>query len=211
MKTHLITTCSSSKTLSAEIAFPYEAQNLEVAYAQWTELVNHHQSRDNKGLRTINLYKGQHWSRACTAAQSEDVELWVISAGLGLRHSSDITLPYESTFHHMHFHPGKVWQCLTAAPPLKGCCRSIAQLMNENRNDQFVIAGSPIYISAVECDVLQGLQYGCRNLTVITSKGYKGLLHNYVKYSHSGMMKMLKSNMTCLNISCAVEIINSQN
>ncbi|HCA3439684.1 TPA: tgtA5 cluster protein 2 [Salmonella enterica subsp. salamae serovar 35:g,m,s,t:-] len=137
------------------------------------------------------------------------MELWAISAGLGLRHESDPAIPYESTFHNMKFSSKEAWNALISNPPLPGLCSSIATLMATKSSDIFVIAGSPIYITAVEHDILQYTKdFSKDNIIIVTSKGYEGPLQKYVVQSHAGLLSELNANMTTLNISYAREIIH---
>jgi hypothetical protein len=46
---------------------------------------------------------------------------------------------------------------LTAKPPLPGRCPTLAELMQFCPLDQFVLAVSPVYLRAIENDILAGL------------------------------------------------------
>ncbi|WP_242490477.1 hypothetical protein [Serratia marcescens] len=79
-------------------------------------------------------------------------------------------------------------------------------------DDRFVIAGSPVYISAAEQDILAGvpaLHDAAAQLIIVTSQGYRGPLQPFLKRSRADMMATLKSNMTCLNIACAGALIDA--
>lgn len=177
--------------------------------ATWRALLNS-ESSDAK-LITAELYRGTHWKRALIAMSCwPETQLWVISAGLGIRHASDPALPYEATFHAMTHAPEAVWKSLTTQPPLPGRCASIAELMSRYPGDCFVIAGSPVYISAAEKGIVTGLNAldsAPVQLTVVTSKKYTGPLQTYVAASNAGMLSQLNANMTTLNISYALNII----
>ncbi|WP_227642887.1 tgtA5 cluster protein 2 [Klebsiella pneumoniae] len=101
---------------------------------------------------------------------------------------------------------------LTARPPLAGRCASLAELMQRCPDERFVIAGSPVYISAAEQDILAGvpaLHDAATQLIIVTSQGYRGPLQPFLKRSRADMMATLKSNMTCLNIACAGALIDA--
>ncbi|MFN6798260.1 hypothetical protein, partial [Proteus mirabilis] len=169
--------------------------------------------RPGRVLETGELYRGAHWLRARgIAARWPGIELWAMSAGLGLRHHTDPAVAYEATFHAMPFAPATVWGSLTARPPLAGRCASLAELMQRCPDDRFVIAGSPVYISAAEQDILAGvpaLHDAAAQLIIVTSQGYRGPLQPFLKRSRADMMATLKSNMTCLNIACAGALIDA--
>lgn len=210
MAIHLITTCSSSKaTAPGSRVFPYHNTDLSGAMATWRDLLNSESSAAK--LTTAELYRSTHWKRALTAMSCwPETQLWVISAGLGLRHASDPALPYEATFHGMTHAPEAVWKSLTMQPPLPGRCASIAELMSRYPADCFVIAGSPVYINAAEKDIVTGLNAldsAQVQLTVVTSQKYSGALLPYVAASNAGMLAQLNANMTTLNISYALKII----
>lgn len=158
------------------------------------------------------LYTGQHWQRAVTAAESAGAGLWVLSAGLGLLHISDPVVPYEATFSSMPFSHRTLWSHLTASPPGERRCASLQRLMQERPHDRFIVAASPLYLQAVEDDLCAGRDElaSPEQLTVVTSKGYQGRLTGSVALSSASMMKELNTNMTGLNISHAVNILNRQ-
>ncbi|WP_240670875.1 MULTISPECIES: hypothetical protein [Cronobacter] len=212
MAIHLITTCSRSKSAApGSRVFPYHIASLSAAMSAWQALLNS-ESSDAKRT-TAELYCGTHWKRALSVTTYwPETELWVISAGLGLRHSSDSALPYEATFHAMTHAPEAVWKSLTTQPPLPGRCASIAELMSRYPGDCFVIAGSPVYINAAEKDIVTGLNAldsAQVQMTVVTSQKYSGALLPYVAASNAGMLAQLNANMTTLNISYALKIIKN--
>lgn len=173
----------------------------------WRSLIDLQLASDVQTVQTLELYCGEHWSRALSTASMPEVELWVISAGLGLRHSNDPAIPYEATFHLMPHKLPEIWEYLTTNPPVPGRCSSLTELMKKNPNDKFIVAGSPVYVKAVELDIYKGLQQTNADLTIVTSKGYKGPLSRHITCSHSGLLGRLRSNMTCLNISYARDLI----
>nr|QTX14806.1 hypothetical protein [Klebsiella pneumoniae] len=57
-----------------------------------------------------NIYCSAHWSTAKSIANSNShICLWVISAGLGLRHSSDPAIPYDATFTKIGRKSASIW------------------------------------------------------------------------------------------------------
>lgn len=210
---HLITTCTQRKAGRVEdTVFPGDA-SLDDAFDGWYRLIAQAARRPGRLQETGELYRGAHWLRARgIAARWPGIELWAMSAGLGLRHHTDPAVAYEATFHAMPFAPATVWGSLTARPPLAGRCASLAELMQRCPDDRFVIAGSPVYISAAEQDILAGvpaLHDAAAQLIIVTSQGYRGPLQPFLKRSRADMMVTLKSNMTCLNIACAGALIDA--
>lgn len=210
---HLITTCTLRKAgRVADRVFPPAAATPDAALERWHRLINQAMSEPSNVRATGELYRGASWLRARSiASRWHGTELWAMSAGLGLRHHSDPAVTYEATFHAMPFAPAEIWALLTTRPPVPGRCASLAQLMQSCPDDRFVIAGSPVYVSAAERDILAGIPAlrDAGQLTIVTSKGYRGPLEPWVKRSSAAMMTALKSNMTCLNIACAGALIES--
>ncbi|HBE3287391.1 TPA: hypothetical protein KL544_003137 [Escherichia coli] len=208
---HLIVTCTSRKTVPAgDAVFPDE-RDVERAYGLWLEILAQAR-RGSPPLTAGELYTGQHWSRAAAAAARNGTEMWVISAGLGLLHVSDPVVPYEATFSSMPFCHRTHWERLTTRPPSERRCTSLALLMREKPADSFVIAASPVYLRAVESDLLEGRDslYAPEQLRVVTSKGYQGALKDSIRYASADMMKGLNTNMTGLNVSYALQLINNE-
>lgn len=136
----------------------------------------------------------------------------MISAGLGLLHVSDPVVPYEATFSSMPFSHSRLWESLTACPPAERRYASLRTLMQARPDDRFVVAASPVYLHAVEADLLAGRDAlrTPEQLQVVTSKGYQGGLKGSVRYASADMMKELNTNMTGLNVSYALQIIGNE-
>lgn len=209
---HLIVTCTRRKTVAAgDAVFPDEC-DAGRAYGVWMERLAQAR-RCSLPMSAGELYTGQHWSRAAAAAARNGAEMWIISAGLGLLHVTDPVVPYEATFTSMPFCHRTHWERLTTRPPTERRCTSLSTLMQERPDDRFVVAASPVYLRAVESDLLAGRDAlrAPEQLQVVTSKGYQGSLKDNVRYTSAGMMKALNTNMTGLNISYALQSIERGN
>ncbi|MDK9637868.1 DUF6884 domain-containing protein [Enterobacter hormaechei] len=207
---HLIVTCTRRKTVPAgDAVFPDE-RDVERAYGLWLERLAQAR-RGSPSMTAGELYTGQHWSRAAAAAARNGAEMWVISAGLGLLHVSDPVVPYEATFSSMPFCHRTHWERLTTRPPAERLCASLKTLMQAGPDDRFVVAASPVYLRAVEADLLAGRDAlrTPEQLQVVTSKGYQGGLKDSIRYTSADMMKELNTNMTGLNVSYALQIIGN--
>jgi len=173
-----------------------------------------------------DLYKGGHWATAKAILKQYPVDLWILSAGLGLLHHKDKVIPYKATFavgyeesipSYSHEYVGKTfhrtwWKeisersCFKSQHPT-----SITELMKKNNRDFFIICGSPDYINAIELDVINGLEYlvdSKKQLLIITSKKINNRLEGYLFKTSQKMANWLKCNMLMLNISMAKYIIN---
>lgn len=84
--------------------------------------------------------------------------------------------------------------------------------MQARSDDRFVVAASPVYLRAVEADLLAGRDAlrTPEQLQVVTSKGYRGSLKDSVRYTSADMMKELNTNMTGLNVSYALQLIGNE-
>lgn len=212
--THLITSCTKGKHLQSgyrpELSIR-SGQTPEDAVASWVEAIKREHSASQ--VPALSLYAGNHWSTAKEILRTtENLELWVISAGMGFLNSRDLVSAYEATFHDLPFSHSLWWRELTNAFNKENSVNSISALMETRPCDDYVIAASPVYISAVEEDILSGankLSNSVAQLTVVTSGGYSGSLEPYLIRSESRMMRELSSNMACLNIKLAQYIIGS--
>lgn len=209
---HLITTCAKSKNGPVlDTVYPYDIQDTGSAYQRWKQCV---QARYETGMdvtETLHLYRGDHWNTARKiAAAHNNISLWVVSAGLGLRHSGDPAIPYESSFTRMSRTRADIWERLITDPVLPGQVSSLEGLLRQNSEDTFIIAASPVYLKAIENDLAKGVSYlpePKNQLTITTSAAYTGLLKPYVRCGDSSMLKNLNSNMTTLNIKHAESLV----
>ncbi|EPK7533850.1 DUF6884 domain-containing protein [Klebsiella pneumoniae] len=206
---HLIVTCTRRKTVAAGDAIFPDEREVERAYGIWQERLAQAR-RGSPPMTAGELYTGQHWSRAAATAARNGAEMWVISAGLGLLHASDPVVPYEATFSSMPFCHRTHWERLTTRPLSERRCTSLKTLMQARPDDRFVVAASPVYLRAVESDLLagRGALTTPEQLQVVTPKGYQGSLKDSVRYTSAGMMKGLNTNMTGLNVSYALQLIS---
>ncbi|EOV3157515.1 DUF6884 domain-containing protein [Enterobacter ludwigii] len=206
---HLIVTSTRRKTVPAGDALFPDERDARRAYGVWLERLAQAR-RGSPPMTAGELYTGQQWTRAAAAAARSGAEMWILSAGLGLLHVSDPVVPYEATFSTMPFCHRTHWERLTTRPPSERRCTSLKTLMQARPDDRFVVAASPVYLRAVESDLLAGRKALCNpeQLAVVTSKGYQGSLNDNVKYTSADMMKALNTNMTGLNINYALQLID---
>ncbi|QCT90338.1 hypothetical protein CRI69_20860 [Escherichia sp. E4742] len=197
----------------------------KVLVRSWSNALNEVIST-SETVCAIDLYKGGHWSMAKSILERYAVDLWVLSAGLGLLHYKDKVAPYNATFAtgyeesiplYSKEYVGKSfhktwWKELTERSLFKSQHpTSIAELMKNNNQGYFIICGSPDYINAIELDAIHGLEYlrePKKQLLIITSKEISGNLSNYLFKTNKKMAEWLKCNMLMLNISMAKYIIH---
>lgn len=214
-RTHLLTSCAKGKnyfTSTSPVLETMLSTTPELLIEAWLSKLRNYTSE--QAVSVIDLYRGAHWACAKEILKTTpNLDLWVISAGMGLLNSSERVIPYEATFNKLPFAPSSWWEILTEATQgVRRCC-SIAQLMQTYPGDNYVISGSPVYVAAVERDIKAGiaaLNNPVAQLTVITSGGYKGILEPYLVRSHAGMLNSLNANMVCLNIKLAKNIIQDR-
>ncbi|WP_336794009.1 hypothetical protein [Pantoea anthophila] len=173
-----------------------------------------------------DLYKGGHWATAKAILNNYPVDLWVLSAGLGLLHHKDKVIPYKATFAvgydesiplYSQEYFGKTfhrtwWKEINNRSIFKSKHpTSIVELMKKNKKDYYIICGSPDYINAIELDVINGLEYlvdAKKQLLVITSKKINSRLNAYLFKTNQNIAQWLRCNMLMLNISVAKYIVN---
>ncbi|MHA0273165.1 hypothetical protein [Enterobacter ludwigii] len=211
---HLITSCTKGKNHQSDVwptlGIDSDQTPEDAAYA-WSNIVN--DARRNQAVPALSLYSGNHWSTAKDILKStRNLELWVISAGMGFLNSRDQVHSYEATFHKVPFRHDLWWKALTESLGKYNRCATISQLMQSRPNDEYLIAASPVYIAAVQKDILKGIEsltHPLTQLTIVTSGAYAGPLEEYLIKSSSRMMKDLECNMVCLNIKLAQYILKS--
>ena len=118
----------------------------------------------------------------------------IISAGMGFLNSRDRVPSYEATFHQVPFRHDLWWKAITKSLGKHNRCATISQLMQSSPNDEYLIAASPVYIAAVQNDILKGIEsltHPLTQLTIVTSGAYAGPLEEYLIKSSSRMMKEL--------------------
>jgi hypothetical protein len=73
---------------------------------------------------------------------------------VGFLNSRDLVDVYEATFHNLPFSHRHWWRELTNTFGKERSENSIGTLMEARPTDDYVIAASPVYIAAVEDDIL---------------------------------------------------------
>ena len=152
-------------------------------------------SGNDKKLEAINLYVGSYWAsirKLPIMAESIgfDPRLWVISAGYGLISASEKIFSYSATFSKSdkdsvitgkNSCPNKThvlqkwWKTISNYAISGDNPRSIGQLIKNHSNDCFLIVASFDYLSAIEQDLNDGLNFlsDLDKLIIITSNKSK--------------------------------------
>lgn len=226
---NLITTCTNGKhsngypilnlaTLSTRLSSPHSL------IQAWCNAVESAISTGHT-LPVEKMYKGGHWATAMSVCQTYPVELWVLSAGLGLLKRGDNVVPYQATFAVGHndsiplftesykgkeFHQ-RWWSELNKHSPFQDKHPvSLTELMKSRPNEYFIICGSPDYISAVGPDITTGLTYlpsAEKQFLIISSSRVKSPLNHYLLESNKRIAEWLNCNMLMLNIKIAQYVI----
>lgn len=226
---NLITTCTNGKhfgsgsilTLSQ---FSSGRTPSSVLINSWCNALNEAIST-SATVYAEDLYKGGHWATAKAILTDYPVDLWVLSAGLGLLHHKDKVVPYRATFAvgydesiplYSQEYVGRSfhrtwWKEITSRSIFKSeHPASILDLMKKNKKDYYIICGSPDYINAIELDIINGLEYlvdAKKQLLIITSKKINDRLNAYLFKTNQNMAQWLRCNMLMLNISVAKYIV----
>jgi hypothetical protein len=199
----LVVGCTQSKTLAASSELL--VRNLPThdnRCRRWVEQV--HAATPTVPLRS--LYKGQQWlaSRAleqAAAATYSSVQLWIFSAGLGLRRAEDPGPAYGASFTGGPDAVGSTlsgrrawWAGLQTLGP-SACMREVRA-----KADEMLVVLSPSYLNVLEPD-LDGLaDEGVAVLTSSTVRHPHGL-------SSSGLQKSLGGSDQTLNQRAATRLI----
>jgi len=226
---HLITTCTNGKngdrnsTLSLS-KYSSGRMSSDILINSWCNALNE-AIKTSASIYVKDLYKGGHWATVKTILKDYPLDLWVLSAGLGLLHYKDKVVPYKATFStgyeesipsYSYEYAGKSfhrtwWKKINEQSFFKSQHpTSITGLMKKNNRDYFIICGSPDYINAIELDVINGVEYlndPNKQLLIITSKKINSRLESYLYKSNQHMAQYLKCNMLMLNIKLAQYIL----
>ncbi|MEI7087498.1 hypothetical protein WCU61_15585 [Pectobacterium versatile] len=226
---HLITTCTNGKNSDGNNILSlaqYSSVRIpsNVLVSSWCNALNEAIST-SATVCAVDLYKGGHWATAKAILKKYSVDLWILSAGLGLLHYKDKIVPYKATFAvgydesiplYSHEYVGKTfhrtwWKEISERSFFKPRHpTSIAELMKENKKDYYIFCGSPDYINAIELDIINGLEYLVspkKQLLIITSKKINDRLARYLFKTNKNMAHWLKCNMLMLNVSMAKYIV----
>lgn len=226
---NLITTCTNGKhfgsgSILSLSQFSSGRTPSSVLINSWCNALNEAIST-SATVYAEDLYKGGHWATAKAILTDYPVDLWVLSAGLGLLHHKDKVVPYRATFAvgydesiplYSQEYVGRSfhrtwWKEITSRSIFKSeHPASILDLMKKNKKDYYVICGSPDYINAIELDIINGLEYlvdAKKQLLIITSKKINDRLTAYLFKTNQNMAQWLRCNMLMLNISVAKYIV----
>ncbi|WET40177.1 hypothetical protein P2W74_20205 [Citrobacter enshiensis] len=226
---NLITTCTNGKhygsgNILSLSQFSSGRTPSNVLVNSWCNALNEAIST-SATVCSEDLYKGGHWATAKAILNDYPIDLWVLSAGLGLLHHKDNVVPYKATFAvgydesiplYSQEYVGKSfhrtwWKEITNRSIFKSKHpTSIVELMKKNKKDYYIICGSPDYINAIELDIINGLEYlvdAKKQLLIITSKKINDRLAAYFFKTNQNMAQWLKCNMLMLNISVAKYIV----
>jgi hypothetical protein len=211
---HLITSCTNSKKNGAFRALlgSVPLKSIGEMAKSWQQELERVPAQDC--IPAVERYKGAHWSIAKSCTQEFGVELWIMSAGLGLVNQNDHIPDYQATFSTGTDHSvptwnekraesnSNWWQLLTAYKE-----HSFKVLFRDHSKDIFIVCGSKDYIRAVSADLVQAIQFleqPEQQLIIITSgnESYSSL-NGFLLRSQEDMRTCLKANMLSLNISLA--------
>jgi len=213
-KIHLITSCTNSKKNGAfrAVLGSLTLTSLDKMAKSWLQELERIPVQDC--IPAVERYKGAHWSIAKSCTQEFGVELWIMSAGLGLVNQNDPIPDYQATFSGGSEHSipawskkraesnSNWWQLLAAYKK-----RSFKVLFRDHSKDTFIVCGSKDYIRAVSADLIQAIQFleqPEQQLIIITSgNGSYSSLDRFLLRSQEDMRSNLKANMLILNISLA--------
>lgn len=168
--TALVISCVDSKSIPPAIRLGRigsDANEVEERFDLWTRAIE--ATPANTHVPIVNLYKGVAWSSIARlyARNRDDLDIWVVSAGLGLIPAAGVAPSYGATFSSGV--PDSVgtsraearvwWRLLTEHPPLAGRgpkCHSLTDLAERYRS--LIVALSASYIDATRDDLMAALE-----------------------------------------------------
>lgn len=177
MKIALISTCTNRKkkpATSSLCASSLSKGDMQSVLAEWESLI----SCEKNKIPAHDLYCGRGFSEIRKAVTKNDLNHWIISAGLGLIHGSFLVPSYNLTITpsakdtinlkippDLHFHPAKWWMALNEI--LRDSTTPLCDLINTQKDTFFIISLSSSYLDLISEDLLQ-LPRNSRNRVRIT-------------------------------------------
>ena len=184
-RVNVIVPCTSRKTVAVE----YSAQLREISEKNLKPRVEewfYRLSEIRIGCRSaFNMYCGSAWTPVTKIVQSLDIDVWIISAGYGLLHHSDVIVPYAATFSSPHpdsvtmsktFQSSDWWMQCCKSHKIQRSVKTISDLAKQNPEVPILIAVSKPYLEAVESDICsaRSLLVASNLLSIVSVGSTKG-------------------------------------
>ncbi|AAZ28749.1 hypothetical protein [Colwellia psychrerythraea] len=215
MKIHLITNCTNLKKSNIQGKVTLESlireHNSQSIVSAWFE----HLENAVQKVPANEVYAGDHW-KVATSIVVPNLDLWVLSAGYGLIHSSSHIGSYDATFssgsensiNKTGLSNNEWWESLHQVRNSENFkCQSLHSLVSINVDDVFFIAASPDYLRVIQKELKQLLldkKLTNKNLFIISSKhNIDKILMPYFLESSADFCSTLKGGRVSLNIRLA--------
>jgi hypothetical protein len=215
LKIHLITNCTNLK--KSNIKGKVQLKNLidnnsaQTIVNSWCEKLENAEQE----VPANEVYAGDHWKIAKSIIKP-NLELWILSAGYGLIHSSSQIGSYDATFssgsensiNKSGLTNSEWWNTLHQrrnSDLFK--CESLHSLVSMNTDDIFFIAASPDYLKVIQDELKQLVlekKLTNENFFIVSSKhNINEQLIPYFLESKADFCSTLKGGRVSLNIRLA--------
>ncbi|ALO34583.1 hypothetical protein CMT41_07540 [Colwellia sp. MT41] len=215
MKIHLITNCTNLKKRNIQGKVALESltkkHSSQTIVNSWCK----HLENAEQKVPAIELYAGDHW-KVAKSIIIPNLDLWVLSAGYGLIHSSSNIGSYDATFSNGSENSinktgltnNEWWKALHQirnSVNLK--CHSLHSLVSTNADDVFFIAASPDYLRVIQAELKElvfNKKLTHKNLFIVSSKhNIDEKLTPFFLESSASFCRTLKGGRVSLNIRLA--------
>ena len=215
MKIHLITNCTNLKKSNnqgkIQLKNLIDNNSAQTIVNSWCERLE----KAEQKVPATEVYAGDHWKVAKSIIKP-NLELWVLSAGYGLIHSSSQIGSYDATFssgsensiNKSGLTNSEWWHKLHQrrnSDVLK--CESLYSLVSTNTDDVFFIAASPDYLRVIQKELQQLVlekKLTNENFFIVSSKhNINEKLTPYFLESKADFCSTLKGGRVSLNIRLA--------
>lgn len=206
---YLVAACTNRKAARAKIrARDLPAGSLDARARIWARQLQ----KSEAATSAKDMYQGEHWAVARTAANRSDVSLLVASAGYGLVLASTGIAGYSATFGRGHpdcvvtrFGVDEARSWWNAMRDRVSC--GAPRLAELGRTGPIVIAASAAYIEAMHDEVLEALESG-RQVLLVTA----GRLSSALEPAHvpvEGRLRLvLGGSMQAVNARAAAFLLD---
>jgi hypothetical protein len=183
LKIHLITNCTNGKRshLKNKTSFGDVLNEHKPNILDWIKATTLNESRD----LAINTYMGDHW-KVAREASSNNIPLWVLSAGFGFISALDEICSYDATFNFggensvsrftnttNNTQDNINWWEQLHSNRSSNYQYNLSTMVKNHQNDYFCISASPQYLKVILPELLKLLNLGYiteKNTIIISSK-----------------------------------------
>jgi hypothetical protein len=217
-RVNLVVSCTARKTTGVEFSAHMRQVvgiDLESRAKEWFTRLN----QIRTGCRpAMKMYCGSAWTPVLGISKLSDINIWIISAGYGLLHHSDVIVPYAATFSSAHLDSVSRNNLFHASDWWIKCCslnkrqKTISDLAKENPDVPIIVAVSKPYLEAVKWDLFsaKSMLVSRRLLSIISVGSPKnGVFESNILPCDTRMEQVIGLGRSSLNTRILGDVMNN--